>query len=95
MSGLTPSDWNDLIDRMGKDSTDTLINKYRTYYHRHAQGSCNENCKKGILCGLRTAIKGSLFVLPDTRQMSLQAIRNYAVKQNKWTIWSPSTAVNC
>ncbi|XP_041360844.1 sphingomyelin phosphodiesterase-like [Gigantopelta aegis] len=53
MKSLFPSDWNDLIARMTKNSTLLqLVNKH--YYKSRDDGSCDSDCKMKLLCELKS-----------------------------------------
>lgn len=86
MPSLTPADWNDLINRMESDSTNVLLQKYRTYFGRHPANSCDSVCKSNIICALRSAMT-SCFIkkrfLPNETLADNTALCNGALKKEK------------
>ncbi|XP_050417111.1 sphingomyelin phosphodiesterase [Patella vulgata] len=54
MPSLFPVDWNNLIDKMSTNNT-LLYQFYRYYYKLRTDGSCDETCRKRVLCSLRSA----------------------------------------
>ncbi|ESP02348.1 hypothetical protein LOTGIDRAFT_92630, partial [Lottia gigantea] len=53
MNALNPADWDILITKMSTNNT--LLNTfYRYYFKSRPDGSCDETCKKKVLCALRS-----------------------------------------
>lgn len=52
MSGMHPSDWNNLVGRFDKDD-DLFQEFYRNYVKRAAPSTkCTGNCKDALLCDM-------------------------------------------
>ncbi|XP_023316837.1 sphingomyelin phosphodiesterase-like [Trichogramma pretiosum] len=55
MKALSPKDWDDLLTRM--DSNDELFDTFYMNHYRNSpvRPNCNNDCRKEILCNLRSA----------------------------------------
>nr|XP_006815535.1 PREDICTED: acid sphingomyelinase-like phosphodiesterase 3a-like [Saccoglossus kowalevskii] len=54
MTSLLPADWQKVVDTFKKN--DTLFQEFYRYYNKlHVTSSCDDACKKSMICDLQTA----------------------------------------
>ncbi|XP_065062750.1 sphingomyelin phosphodiesterase-like [Rhopilema esculentum] len=53
MKSLSPSDWNDLVNRMNSD--DALFQTFNKFFYKSHPEKCTGPCKKSTLCRLKSA----------------------------------------
>ncbi|XP_022092882.1 sphingomyelin phosphodiesterase-like [Acanthaster planci] len=59
MKALQAVDWNELVGKF-EAANSTLFDKFYTYYYKsNVPGPCDEKCKTGFICDLKTAQSGT------------------------------------
>jgi len=53
MIDFSPASWSDLAERLYKDNA--LFNQFLRFHHRVEPGPCDNACRRGHICGMRSA----------------------------------------